>query len=83
MVNQEKELEETRVKYKSEEDFVPQAQYVLDTYYMTNDPEERNIMLKNILEKVVYTKTERAIRKDSDPTNFIIELYPKISKINS
>ena len=81
--NQERELEETRVKYKSEEDFVPQAQYVLDTYYMTNDPEERNRMLKNILEKAVYTKTERAIRKDSDPTNFTIELYPKISKIDS
>ena len=40
-----------------------------------------NILLKTIIGKVTYLKTEKAIKKDSDPTNFELHIYPKIIKI--
>ena len=45
-------------------------------------PEEKNELLKTVITQVTYLKTEKAIKKDSDPTNFIINLYPKINKAN-
>ena len=43
--------------------------------------EDKNILLKSIIAKVTYLKTERAIKKDSNPTNFELSIYPKINKI--
>ena len=42
--------------------------------------EDKNILLKSIIAKVTYLKTEKAIKKDSDPTNFKLHIYPKIHK---
>ena len=49
---------------------------------MLESSEEKNRLLKSILEKVTYLKTEKAIRKNSDASNFEIHIYPKIPKIN-
>ena len=35
---------------------------------------------KTILEKVTYIKTEKVLKKNSDPNNFEIHIYPKIPK---
>ena len=43
--------------------------------------EDKNILLKNILAKVTYLKTKKAIKKDSDPTDFELHIYPKIPKM--
>ena len=55
---------------------------VIDLYDKLETAEDKNILLKSILAKVTYLKTEKAIKKNSDPTNFIINLYPKINKAN-
>jgi site-specific DNA recombinase len=71
-------LAKAKAEQETRDEYIPRVQYVLDTYYLTDDIEDRNNMLKVILEKVVYTKTKKALKKDSDPTDFKIELYPKI-----
>lgn len=61
---------------------IPKLENILDIYPHIKTSEEKNILLKSILEKVTYKKVEKAIRKDSDPTNFEIHIYPKINKIS-
>ena len=61
---------------------IPKLENILDIYPMLESSEEKNRLLKSILEKVTYLKTEKAIRKNSDASNFEIHIYPKIPKIN-
>ncbi len=73
-------LSQEKIVYKEKHILVPNQQNVLDVYYLLKTPEEKNDLLKTVLTQVTYLKTEKSIRKDSDPTNFIINLYPKINK---
>lgn len=59
---------------------IPKLENVIDLYDKLETAEDKNILLKSILSKVTYQKTEKAIKKDSDPTNFELHIYPKISK---
>ena len=60
---------------------IPKIENVIDIYDKLETNEQKNALLKTILEKVTYLKTEKAIKKDSDPTNFELHIYPKIPKI--
>ena len=60
---------------------IPKLENVIELYHKLKYAEDKNILLKSILAKVTYLKTEKAIKKDSDPTNFEIHIYPKIPKI--
>ena len=60
---------------------IPKFENVIDLYYKLESAEDKNILLKSILYKVTYLKTEKAIKKDSDPTNFELNIFPKIPKI--
>ncbi len=66
---------------QQKEIIIPKFENVIDLYYKLESAEDKNILLKNILAKVTYLKTEKAIKKDSDPTNFELHIYPKIPKI--
>ena len=59
---------------------IPKLENVIDLYYKLETAEDRNILLKSIITKVTYLKTEKAIKKDSDATNFELHIYPKILK---
>ena len=68
-------------KINKEQQFViPKIENVIEIYYKLDDVEEKNKLLKSIIEKVTYLKTEKAIKKTSDPTNFEIHIYPKIPR---
>ena len=60
---------------------IPKLENVIDLYYMLNSAEDKNILLKSIIAKVTYLKNEKAIKKDSNPTNFELHIYPKLPKI--
>ncbi|MGN1328043.1 MAG: recombinase family protein, partial [Clostridia bacterium] len=60
------------------ETITPKLENVIDLYNMLETAEDKNILLKSILAKVTYLKTEKAIKKYSDPTNFELHIYPKI-----
>ena len=73
-------LSQEKIVDKEKEILVPKIENLLDVYYLLKTPEEKNDLLKTVLTQVTYLKTEKSIRKDSDPTNFILNLYPKINK---
>jgi hypothetical protein len=54
---------------------------VLEVYSSTDDPKFKNDLLKEVLEKVVYTKTQRAQRGHLENLdNFDLAIYPKLPK---
>lgn len=56
-------------------ELIPKVQRVLDTYWQS-DNAARNVMLKEILDKVVYTKTIGG--RWAKTTDLRLELYPKL-----
>ena len=60
---------------------IPKVENIIDLYYNLETAEDKNILLKSIINEVTYLKTEKAIKKDSDPTNFELRIFPKIAKV--
>ncbi|MCI8361550.1 MAG: recombinase family protein [Clostridia bacterium] len=59
---------------------IPKLEYIIDLYDKLETAEDKNILLKSIIAKVTYLKIEKAIKKDSYPSNFELHIYPKIPK---
>lgn len=59
---------------------IPKLENVIDLYDKLETAEDKNILLKSIIAKITYLKTEKAIKKDADPTNFELHIYPKMPK---
>ena len=76
-----KKLNQEKIINNEKELLVPKIENVIDIYEKLPTAEEKNDLLKTVLSQVTYLKTEKSIKKDSDPTNFIINLYPKIDKV--
>lgn len=62
-------------KNKAKKDTIPRVKKVLDLYYKTDDPAEKNALIKTILEKAVYIKEPHKRNDDFD-----LVLYPKLEK---
>ena len=75
IVNQENAISQSQ-------DTIPKIANVIDIYSTLKTAEEKNILLKTILKKVVYIKKEKAIKKTSNPTNFELQIYPKLPRKN-
>lgn len=73
-------LQKNTEAQNEKETMIPKLENVIDLYDKLETAEDKNILLKSILAKVTYLKTEKAIKKDSDPTNFELHIYPKIIK---
>lgn len=56
-------------------DFYPRVEKILAMYDEVEDVEKKNAMLKEIIEKVVYTKHKRGTSNNYD--NFELIIYPK------
>ncbi len=63
------------------ETMIPKLENIIDLYYKLEFSEDKNILLKSIIAKVTYLKIDKNIKKDSDPTNFELQIYPKLPKI--
>ena len=74
----EKQIELENKKDERKKALIPKVENVLDIYPNLQTAEEKNNLLKTIVKKVEYLKTEKAIKKDSDPTNFELDIYPNI-----
>ncbi len=68
-------------KRKAQRAFLEQSQttlrmaHMLEVYRSLPDAQTKNSMLKEVLEKVVYTKSHRAGPRHGDPSNFEIEIF--------
>lgn len=76
----QEEVKREKVICENKKDIIPKIENVLELYDKLQSDEDKNNLLKGILEKVTYIKTTKAIKKDSDPTEFEITIYPKINK---
>lgn len=70
------ELEEERRKELNRETLIPKARYLLEVYYDLPTAADKNAMLKEVIDKVVYTKERIPHRVVKD--GFTIDLYPKL-----
>lgn len=61
---------------------VPKLENVIDIYYKLETPEEKNNLLKTVVEKVTYLKDKPALKKTDDPKDFKIRIYPKLPKLD-
>ena len=80
ILKHKKEIEREKIINSNKKDIIPKIENVLELYNGLQDNEDKNELLKTILEKVTYNKTTKAIKKNSDPTDFEIVIYPKIAK---
>lgn len=62
---------------KAKKQIIPKVEKVLELYRKTKSPALKNEQLKEILEKVVYTKTVNG-RWHNRPDDFELILYPKL-----
>lgn len=76
----EKEMNQEQQLINQKETIIPKIENVLDVYYKLESAEERNYLLKTIIEKVTYLKVKKTLKKTDDPTDFEIHIFPKIPK---
>ena len=74
----EKQIEIDEIQNVRNKTPIPKVENVLDIYSSLQTAEEKNNLLKTIVKKVQYLKCEKSIKKDSDPTNFELDIYPNI-----
>lgn len=55
--------------------FIPYFESVLDSYKKSDDPKYKNMLLKEIITKVVYTKTTRGKRTGEGKEDFDLDIH--------
>ena len=75
----EKRLGVETIREKSMKEIIPKVEKLLDVYHELPSAKEKNDMLKDVLEKVVYKKTQNT-RWSGSPDDFEITIYPKLPK---
>lgn len=59
---------------------IPDVQHVINSYDSTTDVQAKNDMLKAVLEKVSYVKTEAAKKGKRDSADITIHIFPRLPK---
>lgn len=59
-------------------EFIPMVKTLLETYDSLPTPGARNALLKRVLGKVTYIKTERNKKNERNKANFEISIFPEI-----
>ena len=58
-----------------------QTQHILDAYFLLETPEEKNSLLKSILDRFEYQKDERNTKGNLYNNNFIVDIFPSLPQI--
>lgn len=75
----QQEIEHEKQIQQERESFMPKLQHTLDIYECIDDVATKNQMLKDLLEKVEYTKTVKG-KKGEKCEDFSLKIYPKLQK---
>jgi len=71
-----KELVRLRAIRQTQNTQLPRLKHVLDAYSDAATPEEKNALLKSVLEKAVYKKSRRA--RSAGGSDMTLDLYPRL-----
>lgn len=74
----QRELKDLYEIQDTQDHFAPRVSRLLDTY-RSNSIEQNNRLLKELIERITYEKTERNTRGKRDNCNFSLRIYPRIS----
>lgn len=80
IIEYEQQLMKEQKLLDEKEIIIPKIENVIDVYYKLESAEEKNRLLKTVVEKVTYLKETKTLKKTDDPTNFEIHIYPKIAQ---
>lgn len=75
----EKKLEQVSIKEEDRNVIIPKVERVLQLYGTIENPEEKNELLKEVIEKVTYIK-DISGRWHASPDDFELYLQPKLPK---
>ena len=78
LVINQKELNSLYELQNTQNHFVPRVNHLLDTY-RTNSIEQNNELLKELIDHIIYEKTERNTKGKLNNCNFTLQIYPRIS----
>lgn len=76
----QKEIEYLAAQECNKHNFAPRCKYLIDNYADLSI-ENKNQLLRELLEKVVYTKTEKNKRGEGTKPNFELEIFPRVPQI--
>ena len=79
---QKEKLLEEQKKIQDKKDIVPKLKNIIDIYPKLKTAEEKNILLKTVVKKVIYEKNHKSIGKNADPTDFRLDIYPNIYHVS-
>ena len=80
IIEYQQHIKEEENLLREKETVIPKFKNVLDIYNKLETAEEKNKLLKTVVEKITYLKTTKALKKTDDPTDFKIQIFPKIPK---
>lgn len=75
-----KSYESENKRNKAKNELIPTVVRVIEAYKKTDVPAEKNRLLKEVLESVVYDKNEKNTRGQLLNANFEIEIFPRMPK---
>lgn len=78
----EADLKTEEIREKSRTTIIPKVEKLIETYHALPTPQAKNDLLKDVLEKVDYTK-KKGGRWHTSPDDFEIVLYPKLPRSNA
>lgn len=65
---------------KARQEIIPQIRHAIAAYSTCSSAEEKNILLKSVLNRIEYSKSEPNRRGHLDNANFLVEVFPKLSE---
>ncbi|WFR55401.1 recombinase family protein [Anaerocolumna sp. AGMB13025] len=76
-----KELNALKEQYNNNDILIPKIEHLLEVYNDLEDATSRNELLKEVLEKADYTKTEPNKKGKRENRNFTVDIFPKTSQV--
>lgn len=75
----EKQINKSRVPFsQTVHKILPEIRKVTDAYEYAESATEKNRLLKSIIDKIVYEKTQRAVGKQNPTSYLTLTVYPKV-----
>lgn len=74
------EIEYERKIESERMNFIPKCKKLVDNYEFLS-VQEKNRFLKELIDRIVYTKTERNQRGRGSTANFTLEIYPRVPRL--
>ena len=73
------DIEHIRQIQEEQNNYMPKIRHLLETYH-TNTPASNNHILKEVIDRILYEKSEPNRRGQLNNCNFSLEIFPKLPK---